>query len=117
MLFVIIAEGVGGMLHKAKEVGLIHGFSVENSVTEVSHLQFADGSLIFCDASIEEVNCLKGILLWFEVVSGLKINYGKCEMLGVRPLMKLMFPCSPWRLDANLGGFLLDILVCLHWSA
>lgn len=36
------------------------------------------------DGSIEEVHVLKRFLHWFEIVSGLKINYSKCEMLGLR---------------------------------
>lgn len=37
-----------------------------------------------CYGSIEEVHVLKRFLHWFEIVSGLKINYSKCEMLGLR---------------------------------
>lgn len=41
-------------------------------------------TLIFCDASFSQVENLKMILKWFEWLSGLKINYGKCELIGVK---------------------------------
>lgn len=40
-------------------------------------------TLVFCDGSKEEVDALKGVLRWFEIVSSLKINYSKCALLGV----------------------------------
>lgn len=42
--------------------------------------------LFFCDASADETNGLKGILQSFKIILGLKINYNKCEMLGVQLL-------------------------------
>ena len=50
---------------------------------EVIQLQFGDDTIIFCDASLVQVNNLKIILKWFEMLSGLKINYEKCEFIGV----------------------------------
>eukprot|EP00268_Persea_americana_P028341 TRINITY_DN27528_c0_g1_i1.p1 TRINITY_DN27528_c0_g1~~TRINITY_DN27528_c0_g1_i1.p1 ORF type:complete len:151 (-),score=24.51 TRINITY_DN27528_c0_g1_i1:219-614(-) len=40
--------------------------------------------VIFCDASMEQVDAAKNILRWFQMLSGLKINYGKCELIGIR---------------------------------
>ena len=63
---------------------LISGFVIEGGVHEVTHLQFANSTIIFCDASLNQVESLKFILKWFEWHSGLKINYGKCELIGVQ---------------------------------
>ena len=47
----------------------------------VSHLLFADDTLIFCEADLEQILILHMILIWFETVSGLKINLGKSELV------------------------------------
>ena len=33
---------------------------------------------------MSEVDTLQLLLKWFEFLSGLKINFGKCELIGVR---------------------------------
>ena len=39
------------MLAKAKELGLIEGLLVRKNKVKISHLQFADDTLIFCPAN------------------------------------------------------------------
>ena len=78
MLFVIVAEAFNALMEKDKHQGLIKGFAVDNVDQEVTHLQFVDDTIIFCDASMTQVINLKFILKWFEKLSGLKINYGTC---------------------------------------
>lgn len=47
----------------------------------MSHLLFADDTLIFCDADLSQIAKLLDILLLFEAVSGLNINLGKSELV------------------------------------
>ena len=49
----------------------------------ITHLQFADDTILFCEADWEEVVNLKRILRCFEVLSGLRINYHKSVVCGV----------------------------------
>ena len=49
----------------------------------VSHLLFADDTLVFCDADSNHITALRGILSRFEEVSGLKINLGKFVLVPV----------------------------------
>ena len=49
----------------------------------VTHLLFADDTLIFCDASASQVEYLREILAYFEAVSGLHINLPKLELVPV----------------------------------
>lgn len=52
--------------------------SVENSLTQVTHLKFVDDTLILCDVSDDNIIALKWALRWFEIIFGLKINFSKC---------------------------------------
>ena len=64
-------------------MNLLKGVTIGNNQVQLSHLQFADDSLLFCEAEFSEVLTLKRILRCFEVVSGLKINYHKSVICGV----------------------------------
>ena len=46
-----------------------------------SHLLFANDTLIFCDADLDQMLLLRMLLIWFEAMSGLKINLGKSELV------------------------------------
>ena len=67
-------------LQKACALGLIEGFKVGEGEFQVSHLQFADDSLLLCEADVMEIRNVKKILRCFELISGLKINYHKSEI-------------------------------------
>ncbi|XP_028080046.1 uncharacterized protein LOC114281693 [Camellia sinensis] len=82
-LFNIVAEGLNILLERAKEVGLIRGVSAGPTELKITHLQFADDTIIFCEAEWEEVVAVKRILRCFEVMSGLKINFHKSKVCGV----------------------------------
>lgn len=81
LLFVIVMEAFSRMLEKAVEEGLIRGFTVGHA--QISHLLFADDTLILCDANDEQLRNLRRLLLCFEAVSGLRINLGKSEAIPV----------------------------------
>lgn len=46
-LFVAVAEALSRMMKGAENAGLIRGFEVAGDVNHISHLQFADNTLIF----------------------------------------------------------------------
>ncbi|CAL5432957.1 unnamed protein product [Camellia sinensis] len=72
------------LLQRAMDLRLIKGVSIgANDEVHLTHLQFADDSLLFCDADLSEVLNLKRILRCFEVASGLKINYHKSVLCGI----------------------------------
>ena len=70
------------MLDKAVRDGLMSGIRVgpTGNSLQVTHLLFADDTLVLCDANLGQILFLQLVLFWFEVVSGLKINMGKSSM-------------------------------------
>ena len=86
LLFVLVMEALGRMLDKAVHDGHMSGFGVgceEGRSLAVSHLLFADDTLIFCGADLDQVLFLRMILIWFEAVSSPKINLGKSELVPI----------------------------------
>lgn len=100
-LFIIAAEGLNWSFKKAINCnqGTPSGISMRNEGPIITHLQFADDTLIFCKASLEEVQVIKRLLEKFEEISELRINFHKCILCGVGIV------------DENLQVFA-DVLVC-----
>ncbi|XVE89968.1 hypothetical protein DITRI_Ditri20bG0039100 [Diplodiscus trichospermus] len=82
-LFNIIVEGLGVLLHKAVTISLFRGVSFGEGDQVVSHLQFTDDSLIFCEPEEYQIQNVKRVLRCFQVISGLKINFSKSRLVGV----------------------------------
>ena len=53
------------------------------SSTKVSHLLFADDTIVFCDNDSEQILNLRCMLIWFQAVSGLRVNLAKSSILPV----------------------------------
>ncbi|CAJ2651715.1 unnamed protein product [Trifolium pratense] len=81
-LFLIVAEGLAGMMKKAVSIGKFKGFKV-NANLHFELLQFADDTIIMGEDSWENIWAIKSLLRGFELVSGLKINFEKSKLYGV----------------------------------
>ena len=68
---------------RVEESGLLEGFNVGRSEAIVSHLQFADETIFFWRACLEELKTLKIILLVFGHISRLKVNREKSILFGI----------------------------------
>jgi exonuclease III len=88
-LFVLIMEAFSRMIDAIYSRGLISGFSVgsrNHDNVEVSHLLFADDTLVFCGADASQISYLRALLVCFEAVSGLKVNLTKSSLIPVGSL-------------------------------
>ncbi|GKU89787.1 hypothetical protein SLEP1_g3881 [Rubroshorea leprosula] len=82
-LFLLVVEGLNGLMQSANEKNMYRGVRIGNGNLLVSHLQFANDTLFFGEASEENIQAIKSIMRTFELVSGLKINFGKSQIMGV----------------------------------
>ncbi|GKV12840.1 hypothetical protein SLEP1_g23934 [Rubroshorea leprosula] len=82
-LFLIVAEGLNGLVSTAAQKGLLQGVEVGSRNLKISHLQYADDTILFGSATEDNVWAMKGILRAFELCSGLKINFHKSQLLGI----------------------------------
>jgi hypothetical protein len=86
ILFVIVMEALSRLIDKAIGAGMIFGFSVSrdnHAPLLISHLLFANDTLIFCEATPDHLSHLHSLLIWFEAISRLRINLGKSELVQV----------------------------------
>ncbi|XP_030970352.1 uncharacterized protein LOC115990685 [Quercus lobata] len=79
-LFLLCAEGFSSMLAKAQDEGRVHGVVICRRAPCISHLLFADDSLLFCGANQEEVQVISDVLQTYAVASGQCINFEKSSV-------------------------------------
>ena len=68
MLFLVMMEVLSRMLKRVEGTGLIRGFQFVGRRGEgecVSHLLFADDTILFCDADVEQILHVRMLLLCF----------------------------------------------------
>ena len=69
-LFLLCIEGFHGLLKKAEDMGEIKGVSISHNDPKLTHLFFADNSLIFCKAKKNDCQKLLEILNTYERATG-----------------------------------------------
>lgn len=101
-LFLVAAEGLAGLVRRGVESNNLNGFKLSESLS-VELLQFADDTIFFCDGGDRSVWCLKAILRSFELVSGLKVNFAKSNVIGINMEERTMEGISQF-LSCRLGS-------------
>ena len=69
-LFLMCAEGLSALLRKAEGESLIRDISICRRSPRISHLFFADDSIIFCRATSNEFRALHNLLALYANASG-----------------------------------------------
>ena len=86
LLFLVMMEVFSRMVKRMEGVGLLSGFKADGRRGRgecVSHLLFADDTILFCDVEVEQVLHVRLLLLCFQVVTGLKVNVAKSELVPI----------------------------------
>lgn len=89
-LFILAAEGLSTLIHSAVNNGTLTGLQLARSCPSLSHLMFADDSMILTKASVDEVYTLQNILNTYSLASGQRINVSKSELLFSRDVNSLV---------------------------
>ena len=79
-LFLLCSKGLNRMIQKAAREDIIRGFSLCKNGPKITHIFFADDSLLFCRARREDLQAIQNILTSFEHASGQKINREKTTL-------------------------------------
>ena len=79
-LFLLYAEGLSAIIHEAARNHLLTGISISRSCPNITHLFFADDSILFCKVKLEDCQELKQIFWRYEDALGQKINIDKSSM-------------------------------------
>lgn len=79
-LFVLCAQGLSSLLIAAEARKAITGVRIASTCPSISHLFFADDSLIFFKATEADCSGIRNCLLQYEVASGQLINFEKSSL-------------------------------------
>ncbi|GMY39116.1 hypothetical protein FCV25MIE_34360 [Fagus crenata] len=79
-LFLLCAEGLNALLMKATISKSIHDISISRGGPKITHLFFADDSVLFCRASLQECHAVQEVLSIYERASGQQINQDKTTL-------------------------------------
>ena len=85
-LFVIAMLVFSYLLRRAISGGHLSSWQVRDKSGDgipISHLLFACDTLVFCEASQDQMTYLSRLLMWFEACSGLRINLEKSELISM----------------------------------
>jgi hypothetical protein len=79
-LFLLCAEGLQALLASAASSNQIQGLSISCGGPVLTHLFFADDSVLFCRATLSNCHAIQEILRKYERVSGQQINHDKTTL-------------------------------------
>jgi hypothetical protein len=78
-LFVLCADVLSGLIHKEVAAKNLHGIKIARTAPQISHLFFADDSLLLARANQSEARNILKILEKYQQASGQVVNLDKSE--------------------------------------
>ena len=108
-LFILAAEVLNKVIFKVVNKGLIQGSEIGKDKVRLTHLQFANDTILFCSAKNKCLANYKSILDCFSLMTGQFINF---EKLAIIPLNYLKHKVCKLKTGSIvlLLSYLLDIL-------
>nr|XP_029148315.1 uncharacterized protein LOC114925208 [Arachis hypogaea] len=82
-LFVLVVDVLHRMIGEAVRNGRISPLLVGRDSIPLSHLQFADDTILFCPPKEETIRNYKRLMRFFELMSGLSINFDKSSLIPI----------------------------------
>ena len=82
-LFLFVAYGLSALFDSATILGNVSPVKICRSAPGISHLLFADDTMLFLTAESSQSEALKKVLSSFSMATGLQINYHKSSMYPI----------------------------------
>ncbi|GKA85101.1 putative RNA-directed DNA polymerase, eukaryota, reverse transcriptase zinc-binding domain protein [Tanacetum coccineum] len=82
-LYLVAAEGLNVTIKEAVSCGYFKGVKIGSSAIPISHLQYADNTLIFGEWKESYARNIMRIMECVKQASGLKINSNKTKLYGI----------------------------------
>ena len=79
-LFLFVADGLSTILKNKVTRGELSPVKVCRRAPGISHLLFADDTLLFFEASRRQAECVRAALQEYSAAMGQKLNYDKCSI-------------------------------------
>ena len=105
-LFVISMEALSLLIQRAVDGNYLSSIKVairEGEGEVISHLFYADDTLLFYEPNKDQMKFLSWILMWFEAMPDLRINLSKSEIIPVGPIDNVAELAM--ELDCGIGSF------------
>ncbi|XP_060972278.1 uncharacterized protein LOC133038209 [Cannabis sativa] len=80
-LFLLVAEGLSAIIRSKEQASLFKVVSICRSVPSISHLLFADDSLLFTHVSHRSSHSIHDVLTTYNKATGQSINFAKSSIL------------------------------------
>ena len=80
-LFLFVADALSALFSKSMSEEGLEGIKICRRAPIISHLLFADDSLLFFRASIQQATLVRGLLNTYALATGQLINPSKCSIL------------------------------------
>jgi hypothetical protein len=114
LLFNLVSDALATMFENAKLTGQIRGLVPSLVEGGLTHLQYADDTIIFLNFDDQSIYNTKFLLYCFEDMSGLKINYEKSEVFVLggsdeeQKRVAEMFNCNSGNLPMKYLGVMVN---------
>jgi hypothetical protein len=79
-IFILCANVLSGLLHKEALENNLHGIQVARGAPKITHLLFADDSLLFARANQKEADSINRALHSYQQASGQTVNFEKSDV-------------------------------------
>ena len=83
IMFNLVADIFTRMLMKAARINLVSGLLPRVVEGGIINLQYADDTLLFLENDLDEADNLKWLLICYEKMTGMNINYDKSGLLTI----------------------------------
>ena len=80
-LFLFVANALSALISKSDDGGELRGVSICRGAPVISHLVFADDTMLLFEASGQQAGAVKGLLNTYTNATGQLINPEKCSIL------------------------------------